>query len=60
MRINQATTFDEVHQWISNFFNSTYTGIEEDKGTVGAITNYEEENYENYEVYNEYWNNVEQ
>eukprot|EP00971_Amphidinium_carterae_P079461 1572320-Amphidinium_carterae.2 len=21
LRINQATTFDEVHQWISNYFN---------------------------------------
>eukprot|EP00971_Amphidinium_carterae_P042663 838559-Amphidinium_carterae.1 len=34
LRINQQTTFDEVHQWplwISNYFNSTYTGTEDDK-----------------------------
>eukprot|EP00971_Amphidinium_carterae_P016582 327434-Amphidinium_carterae.3 len=31
LRINQATTFDEVHQWISNYFNSTYVGVDEDK-----------------------------
>eukprot|EP00971_Amphidinium_carterae_P267544 5307141-Amphidinium_carterae.1 len=30
MRINQATTFDDVYQWISNYFNSTYTGTEGD------------------------------
>eukprot|EP00971_Amphidinium_carterae_P036766 722891-Amphidinium_carterae.1 len=24
LKINQQTTFDEVHQWISNYFNSTY------------------------------------
>eukprot|EP00971_Amphidinium_carterae_P210082 4167785-Amphidinium_carterae.2 len=29
MRINQTTTFDDVHQWISNYFNSPYTGTED-------------------------------
>eukprot|EP00971_Amphidinium_carterae_P289324 5744390-Amphidinium_carterae.2 len=34
----------ELHQWISNYFNSTYTGTDEDnKGTVGGVSNYEEE-----------------
>eukprot|EP00971_Amphidinium_carterae_P227923 4520911-Amphidinium_carterae.1 len=27
-RINQTTTLDDVHQWISNYFNSTYTGTD--------------------------------
>eukprot|EP00971_Amphidinium_carterae_P309849 6157306-Amphidinium_carterae.2 len=50
--------FDEVHQWISNYFNSTYTGTNEDnKGTIGEVNNYEDENYndENYEEYDENW-----
>eukprot|EP00971_Amphidinium_carterae_P288853 5735462-Amphidinium_carterae.2 len=38
MRIIQAATFDEVHQWISNYFNSTYTETDEDnKGQVGGV-----------------------
>eukprot|EP00971_Amphidinium_carterae_P194976 3868924-Amphidinium_carterae.1 len=37
LRINQQTTFDEVHQWISNYFNSTYTGTEDDKTAIGNI-----------------------
>eukprot|EP00971_Amphidinium_carterae_P349492 6491042-Amphidinium_carterae.3 len=51
MRINQATTFDEVHQWISNYFNSTYTGTDDGLGTTGGVNNYEDENYneENYD-----------
>eukprot|EP00971_Amphidinium_carterae_P250194 4966550-Amphidinium_carterae.1 len=59
MKINQRTTFDEVHQWISNYFNSTYTGTNEDnRGTSGGVNNYKEENYndENYEeAYDENW-----
>eukprot|EP00971_Amphidinium_carterae_P041083 806908-Amphidinium_carterae.1 len=53
MRINQATTFDDARQWISNCFNSTYTGTEGDsKGQVGGVSNYDNENYDN-EEYNE-------
>eukprot|EP00971_Amphidinium_carterae_P160319 3178206-Amphidinium_carterae.3 len=64
MRINQAATFDEVHQWISIYFNSTYMGTDEDnKGTIGGVNKYEDENYndENYEEeFDENWeyNNV--
>eukprot|EP00971_Amphidinium_carterae_P050370 992363-Amphidinium_carterae.2 len=48
MRINQATIFDEAHQWISNYFNSTYTGTNEyNKGQVGGVNNYDDENYDN-------------
>eukprot|EP00971_Amphidinium_carterae_P151913 3010782-Amphidinium_carterae.1 len=47
MRMNPATTFDDVHQWISNYFNSTYIG------------NYTNENYDkeeyNEEEYDENW-----
>eukprot|EP00971_Amphidinium_carterae_P012707 250389-Amphidinium_carterae.2 len=50
MRINQATTFDDVHQWISNYFNSTYTGTEGDnRGQVGGVSSYDDENYDNGE-----------
>eukprot|EP00971_Amphidinium_carterae_P264248 5242207-Amphidinium_carterae.1 len=30
------TTFDEVHGWISNYFNSIYVGVDEDN-TVGGL-----------------------
>eukprot|EP00971_Amphidinium_carterae_P286153 5681931-Amphidinium_carterae.1 len=44
---------DDVHQWISNYFNSTYTGTEGDnRGEVGGVSNYDNENYDN-EEYNE-------
>eukprot|EP00971_Amphidinium_carterae_P348635 6490601-Amphidinium_carterae.3 len=53
MRINQATTFDDVHQGTSNYFNSTCTGKEGDqKGQVGGVSSYDNENYDN-EGYNE-------
>eukprot|EP00971_Amphidinium_carterae_P302765 6015951-Amphidinium_carterae.4 len=53
MRINQATKFDDVHQWISNYFNSTYIGTDEDNRVqVGGVSNYGNENYDN-EEYNE-------
>eukprot|EP00971_Amphidinium_carterae_P292660 5809957-Amphidinium_carterae.1 len=55
MRINQTTTLDDVHQWISNYFNSTYTGTEGDnrrRGQFGGVSNYDNENYDN-EEYNE-------
>eukprot|EP00971_Amphidinium_carterae_P351038 6491873-Amphidinium_carterae.1 len=44
---------DDVHQWISNYFNSTYTGTEDDNGgQVGGVSNHDNENYDN-EEYNE-------
>eukprot|EP00971_Amphidinium_carterae_P148775 2949707-Amphidinium_carterae.3 len=46
--INQATTFDKVHQWISNYFNSTYAGVEDEKGTVGAINDAEDKQYDEW------------
>eukprot|EP00971_Amphidinium_carterae_P145148 2875833-Amphidinium_carterae.1 len=46
------TTFDEVHQWISNYFNSTYIGTNDECGPIGGVNNYEDENY-NYENYDE-------
>eukprot|EP00971_Amphidinium_carterae_P086405 1709954-Amphidinium_carterae.1 len=52
-RINQQTTFDEVHQWISNYFNSTYTGVDEDKGAIGNINEAENENNEEWYGHNE-------
>eukprot|EP00971_Amphidinium_carterae_P131816 2610912-Amphidinium_carterae.4 len=55
MRINQATTFDDVHQWVSNYFNSTYTLT----GQVGGVSNYDNETYDseeyNEEEYDENW-----
>eukprot|EP00971_Amphidinium_carterae_P016070 316612-Amphidinium_carterae.1 len=58
LRINQQTTFDEVHQWVSNYFNSTYTGTEDDKTAIGNINEETEKqedqwNDENY-AYNGY------
>eukprot|EP00971_Amphidinium_carterae_P044697 879368-Amphidinium_carterae.2 len=47
---------DEVHQCISNYFNSTYSGTDEDnKGQVGGVNNYDEESYneENFDEENE-------
>eukprot|EP00971_Amphidinium_carterae_P287071 5698615-Amphidinium_carterae.2 len=47
MRSNQTTTFDGSHQWISNYFNSTYTGTEgtgtegDNRGQVGGVSNYD-------------------
>eukprot|EP00971_Amphidinium_carterae_P322365 6407076-Amphidinium_carterae.1 len=60
MRINQATTFDDVHQWNSNYQNSTYTGTEGDnRGQVGGVSNVGNENYDNDEFnkeeYDENW-----
>eukprot|EP00971_Amphidinium_carterae_P004572 91536-Amphidinium_carterae.1 len=59
MRINQMTTFDDVHQWTSNYFNSTYTGTEDShKGQVGGVSNYDNENDNeeyNAEEYDESW-----
>eukprot|EP00971_Amphidinium_carterae_P142901 2831069-Amphidinium_carterae.1 len=63
LRINEQMTFDEVHQWISNYFNNTYTGADDDKGAIGNISEqetepqgewngYNEENEEYYEEYN--------
>eukprot|EP00971_Amphidinium_carterae_P165429 3279345-Amphidinium_carterae.1 len=55
MRINQTTTFDNVHQWISNYFNCTYTGTEDNhEGQVGGVSNYDNEN-DNEEEYDEGW-----
>eukprot|EP00971_Amphidinium_carterae_P244545 4855670-Amphidinium_carterae.2 len=48
LRINQTTTFDEVHQWVSNYFNSTYAGVEDEKGTIGAMNDPDEEQYEKW------------
>eukprot|EP00971_Amphidinium_carterae_P064612 1280263-Amphidinium_carterae.2 len=38
LRVNNTTTFTEVHQWISNFSNSTYRVTEEENGTIGGVT----------------------
>eukprot|EP00971_Amphidinium_carterae_P145009 2873137-Amphidinium_carterae.1 len=59
LKINQTTTFDEVHQWISNYFNSTYARADEEKGTIGAINDPDEEQYEEWneeteEYYDDY------
>eukprot|EP00971_Amphidinium_carterae_P111631 2210696-Amphidinium_carterae.3 len=47
LRVNIATTFTEVHQWISNFFNNTHTGTDDDNAAIGAVTedtdNYKEQ-----------------
>eukprot|EP00971_Amphidinium_carterae_P149647 2966982-Amphidinium_carterae.1 len=53
LRINQTTTFEEVHQWISNYFNSTYSGADEEKGTIGNINDADEEQYDEWKDYNE-------
>eukprot|EP00971_Amphidinium_carterae_P080734 1597205-Amphidinium_carterae.2 len=37
-RRHWKTTFDEAHQWISNYFNSTYSGADEDKGKANGMT----------------------
>eukprot|EP00971_Amphidinium_carterae_P046367 912756-Amphidinium_carterae.1 len=58
LRINQQTTFDEVHQWISNCFNSTYTGADDDKGQVGNINEKTEKHEEwNNDENDEYYGN---
>eukprot|EP00971_Amphidinium_carterae_P335926 6472018-Amphidinium_carterae.3 len=36
LRVTNTTTFDEVHGWISNCFNSIYIGIDEEQ-TIGGI-----------------------
>eukprot|EP00971_Amphidinium_carterae_P009079 179283-Amphidinium_carterae.1 len=59
LKINQTTTFDEVYQWISNYFNSTYAGADEENGTIGAINDPDEEQYEDWseeteEYYDDY------
>eukprot|EP00971_Amphidinium_carterae_P148997 2954061-Amphidinium_carterae.1 len=38
LRVNNATRFTEVHQWISNSFNNTYTGTDDDNAAIGAVT----------------------
>eukprot|EP00971_Amphidinium_carterae_P019415 382190-Amphidinium_carterae.1 len=38
LRVNNTTTFTEVHHWISNFFHSTHTGTEDDNAAIGAVT----------------------
>eukprot|EP00971_Amphidinium_carterae_P120354 2384759-Amphidinium_carterae.2 len=40
----QGSITDHVHQWISNFFNSTYSGAEDEHGTIGGV-NDETEQY---------------
>eukprot|EP00971_Amphidinium_carterae_P154957 3072693-Amphidinium_carterae.1 len=55
LRINQQTTFDEVHQWISNYFNSTDTGAEDDKAQIGNINEETEKQEEWYAENNEYY-----
>eukprot|EP00971_Amphidinium_carterae_P136490 2704403-Amphidinium_carterae.1 len=37
LRVDNVTTFTEVHQWISNFFNSTNTGTDDDSAAIGAV-----------------------
>eukprot|EP00971_Amphidinium_carterae_P348926 6490746-Amphidinium_carterae.2 len=37
LRINSTTTFTAVHQWISTFFNSTYSDTNEEHRTIGAL-----------------------
>eukprot|EP00971_Amphidinium_carterae_P103295 2044693-Amphidinium_carterae.1 len=52
--IMQPSWTSETGQWISNYFNSTYTGTEGDnRGQVGGVSSYDNENYDN-EEYNEY------
>eukprot|EP00971_Amphidinium_carterae_P030239 594979-Amphidinium_carterae.1 len=58
LMINQQTTFDEVHQWISNYFNSMYTGTEDDKAPIGNINEetekQEDQWYDEHYAYNGY------
>eukprot|EP00971_Amphidinium_carterae_P324619 6451622-Amphidinium_carterae.1 len=37
LRVINATTFTETHQWISKFFNNTYTGTDDDNAAIGAV-----------------------
>eukprot|EP00971_Amphidinium_carterae_P300908 5978892-Amphidinium_carterae.1 len=53
LRINQTTTFDEVHQWTSNYFNSTCAGVDEEEGTIGNINDANEEQYDEWKEYND-------
>eukprot|EP00971_Amphidinium_carterae_P131813 2610912-Amphidinium_carterae.1 len=39
MRVNSTTTFAEVHTWISNYFNNTYSGTDEEQGTIRGVNN---------------------
>eukprot|EP00971_Amphidinium_carterae_P059809 1183182-Amphidinium_carterae.1 len=45
----------DVHQWISNFFNSTYNGTEDDYGTTGGVNNEDEEHNEYYMIVFNKW-----
>eukprot|EP00971_Amphidinium_carterae_P350278 6491466-Amphidinium_carterae.5 len=47
LRINNTTTFTEVHQWINNFLNSTYSGKNDEHGTIGTVINNETKVYNN-------------
>eukprot|EP00971_Amphidinium_carterae_P349795 6491230-Amphidinium_carterae.1 len=46
-----TATFTEVHQWINNFFNSTYSGTDDEHGIIGALIDNETEDYN--DEYNE-------
>eukprot|EP00971_Amphidinium_carterae_P094156 1863565-Amphidinium_carterae.5 len=37
LRVTNTTTFDEVHGWISNYFNSIYIGVDEEQTQAKKI-----------------------
>eukprot|EP00971_Amphidinium_carterae_P211867 4204375-Amphidinium_carterae.1 len=37
LKVDNTTTFDDVHGWIGNYFNSIYIGVDEEQ-TVGGVT----------------------
>eukprot|EP00971_Amphidinium_carterae_P297642 5913458-Amphidinium_carterae.1 len=42
LRVNNTTTFAEVHQWISNFFSRTCSGTEDEQNPIGGVNNEED------------------
>eukprot|EP00971_Amphidinium_carterae_P344946 6485646-Amphidinium_carterae.1 len=45
LRLNNTTTFTEVHQWKNNFFTGTYNGTDDEHRTIGAVIDNETEEY---------------
>eukprot|EP00971_Amphidinium_carterae_P183083 3632938-Amphidinium_carterae.2 len=43
LKVNDTTAFAEVHQWISNLFNSTYSGTVDELGTIRGVNNEDEQ-----------------
>eukprot|EP00971_Amphidinium_carterae_P330668 6463831-Amphidinium_carterae.4 len=50
LKVNNTTTLQGFHQWISYVFNITYSGTEGDHATIGGVNNEDEEHKEYYMI----------